>query len=238
MTTFERDVRTLVTVYERDKVPVSQLVEEIGADWSEPGKMPCRSYNLPIWACEMGSKLRTVCGSVCEDCFAGKGRYLMPVVEQAMDRRLRAWRAHPAAWTAAQVVLMRRRGIDRFRWFDSGDLQGAEMYAAIRLIAEMCPQVAFWLPTKEYEVIAKYKGPIPNNLCVRVSHPKKEQRSTRVDCIVAMRPDVLTCSTVDMKQGLMCPASYAKEPELRTCSAHGCTACWERSVPVVDYKKH
>lgn len=228
MPNLRADVLFMLKIMDTWSVP--ELVYSIGADWSEPGKMPCRSYSLPIRACNVGSTLIGVKGSACEHCYANRGRYNMPVVEDAMYRRLAAWEDNPVEWTAAQILLMQRRKIDRFRWFDAGDVQGDLMYEALMLIAEMCPQVKFWLPTKEYDVVRKYKGTIPPNMTVRVSHPYREKRTPSVDKLKGV-----VFSTIDMQEGFMCPATYTKK---HTCSAHGCTACWDRSVPTVDYKEH
>lgn len=55
---------------------------------SRPGKMPEGSISLPARACNMGSKLRKVPGSVCAACYAHEGRYGTPVVQTALERRL------------------------------------------------------------------------------------------------------------------------------------------------------
>ena len=42
----------------------------------KPSKMPGKAYGLPAKECNVGSRLRDVPGSVCETCYALKGRYV------------------------------------------------------------------------------------------------------------------------------------------------------------------
>ena len=39
-------------------------------------KMPGKSYSLPAWACQTGSKLRKIEGTPCFSCYALKGNYI------------------------------------------------------------------------------------------------------------------------------------------------------------------
>ena len=57
---------------------------------SAPSKMPGPAYNIPAAACITGSKLVNVKGSVCEGCYALKGRYRFSNVKEALNRRLKA----------------------------------------------------------------------------------------------------------------------------------------------------
>ena len=106
---------------------------------SSPGKMPCHSYGLPAAECTVGSQLRGVAGSVCEDCYALKGSYQMyPEVIPAQYRRLAS--LSDPQWADAMVTLIgwNERHSRVFRWHDSGDIQSV---AHLALIAEVCERL-------------------------------------------------------------------------------------------------
>ena len=126
--------------------------------------MPCYSYSLPAKACKVGSKLAKLPGTTCHGCYALKGFYMMPVVKAAMDRRLAIIEAASGDTltgikfaSAFARVLNRKldnyRGGQRdakfFRWHDSGDLQSIKHLRLIVNIARLCPDIKFWLPTRE-----------------------------------------------------------------------------------------
>ena len=113
---------------------------------STPGKMPCFSINLPATACKVGSILATIADTVCEGCYALKNRYIMPIQQAAMIRRLKAL-SH-GSWTAAMVTLI--TGHKYFRWHDSGDLQGPAHLKNIIEVAKATPDAMHWLPTREH----------------------------------------------------------------------------------------
>ena len=56
------------------------------------GKMPCPTYNTPAKRCVTGAKLRKVVGSTCNGCYAFKGNYLFPSVEQGLEKRFEAFK--------------------------------------------------------------------------------------------------------------------------------------------------
>ena len=51
-------------------------------------KMPGDSFNISAFGCVTGQKLAKIKGSVCYDCYATKGAYPWPVVQNAMQARL------------------------------------------------------------------------------------------------------------------------------------------------------
>lgn len=203
--------------------------KEIAIGLSEPSKMPCCSYSIPIKYCHTGGKLRKVEGSVCWGCYAGKGWYRSGHVQSALERRYEAL-VHPR-WVEAMVVLIRKRNKgDKkyFRWHDSGDLQNEQHLANICEIAKQLPDIKFWLPTKEFKLVKDYfaKQEVPANLTVRLSMPKVDQAAPPVD-----------------------PTSPFQYSEVRTvgesCPAIGqdhkcldCRACWDKSNWSVAYAAH
>jgi hypothetical protein len=201
---------------------------------SSPGKMPCHGYSLPAKECLTGSKLRQVSGSTCKGCYAMKGRYRFPSVEQAMYRRLES--LSDPEWPEAMAELIRRKGEGFFRWHDSGDLQSTEHLASICQVAYLTPETQHWLPTREYRIVSEFLesgGTFPPNLNVRLSAhmigghtPSFPRLQGRV-----------TISTVSRADGAYegaheCPARHQDN----TCG--DCRACWTPSVGHVDYHLH
>lgn len=57
---------------------------------SNPSKMPWYAWSISAKHCITGSKLREVAGSTCSHCYACKGFYPLPIVQDAMERRRQA----------------------------------------------------------------------------------------------------------------------------------------------------
>ena len=93
-------------------------LEKIVGGLSKPSKMPGPAYNLPASKCITGSKLVKIKGSVCEGCYALKGRYRFPNVQAALERRLKA--IESPLWVDAMIQLIKPH--KEFRWHDSGDI--------------------------------------------------------------------------------------------------------------------
>ena len=60
---------------------------DIVGGFSAPSKMPCHGFSIPAKYCKVGSILRKVKGTACSFCYALKGRYVFPVVQNALERR-------------------------------------------------------------------------------------------------------------------------------------------------------
>lgn len=203
---------------------VSQA-NEITGGLSYPEKMPGAAYNLPATACNVGARLAAIEGTVCHSCYALKGRYRFPVVQDAMARRLKAIRHRQ--WVDGMVYLIGREPCKYFRWHDSGDLQSARHLRKIVRVAERLPAYSFWLPTRELRVVRSYRqryGNPPSNLLIRVSLTSIDDEH---------RPDNLGFPTSSVTTG---------EP---TCPAHkqdnkcgSCRMCWDPGVRNVSYGLH
>jgi len=209
--------------------------EEIAGSLSEPSKMPAFSYGLPAEECITGKKLVNVPGSVCENCYALKGFYAKYgyVIKPAQYKRLASITRED--WVPAMVRLIdascKRINVYFFRWHDSGDLQSVEHLRKIVAIAVYLPRVRFWLPTREYAIVAEYLrlgGQVPKNLVIRLSAHK----------IDGPAPDIA---------GLPVSSVYSeKVPRgARRCIAPDqnnecgdCYACWNSRVKHVSYHVH
>lgn len=161
----------------------AEAIEIIGG-LSTPSKMPWYGWSIDASECVTGSKLREVEGSICSLCYACKGYYVMPVVKNAMQRRLKAL-DHPRFVEAFVTVLNSKyeKGRktygdakikeNRFRWHDSGDLQNEAHLEKINRIAELTPRILHYLPTKEAGIVSRVRkkiGDFAPNLFVKLSH--------------------------------------------------------------------
>lgn len=197
---------------------------EIVGGLSRPSKMPGWSYGLPAAECKTGSKLQSKPGTVCSGCYALKGNYRFSNVKNAAYRRL-ASLSHPQ-WVDAMVALLQHHLDTRwFRWHDSGDLQGMKHLRMIVEVAERCPDVRFWLPTRErifvYSYLKQY-GEFPQNLVVRVS-------GTMID---GPAPPAFKNTSTVVTSNESCPAPSQNNE----CGP--CRQCWDPETKNVSYRKH
>ena len=205
------------------------LVNQVGS-LSAPTKMPGFAYSTPAQDCITGSKLRKVEGSVCSSCYAMKGRYLFPNVQNAMDTRLNAVRNNPKWHVYMKALIELESKEPYFRWHDSGDLQSVRHLEQICWIAEQLEDIYFWLPTRENAIVKALTVPVPSNLCIRVSHHKVDSfKSARS---FQWRSSVITDES--KSTGQVCPAT--RKDSDHKCGK--CRACWDTSVAQVDYLIH
>lgn len=193
-------------------------------------KMPGLTYGISAHLCKTGGKLHIVAGTVCSDCYALKGRYVMPNVARAHANRLAAMQNLPQ-WSADMITAISHycRKVPFFRFHDSGDMQSLAHLEAIVTIARAVPTVSFWVPTRERGIVGEYlakHGSFPDNLAVRLS-------DAMVDGLAPKSADGMLTSGV------------SRFPQYRTCTAPDtagrcadCRACWDRNVPRVVYGLH
>ena len=196
----------------------------IAGTLGKPSKMPGLSYGISAHGCITGAKLAKIEGTVCHGCYALKANYSYPSVQKAHVKRGQSLE-HPQ-WVQAMVRQITASKTGHFRWHDSGDLQSFQHLLNIVTVAEQCPSVAFWLPTKEKKFVSQYLetfGAFPDNMVVRVS-------GAMVD---GARPDFEHTSTV------------VTDPDKATCRAFenknkcgDCRKCWDKTEQNVSYLKH
>lgn len=220
--------------------------------------MPCASWSTPAQRCIRGSILRNVPGSVCASCYALKGCYVFPSTVAAMARRMAildrvlASQVDAIAFVDAfSRVLQRAERLTRarlakglkpakgadgrvFRWHDSGDLQSELHFSIICAIADACPGVTFWLPTREGAMVARSieRGQVvPPNLTERIS-------DDMVDAPTLARVDGLRTSGVHSVKGA--PAAGAVECGAfkREGACGPCRACWRPQIAATSYPQH
>ena len=199
---------------------------------SRPSKMPSYAWSISARRCNVGSKLAKVKGSVCEGCYALKGRYMFSNTQDALERRYDAWNSDRAKWVDAMIYLMHNKkhivDTGHFRFFDSGDIQGSDMLDDINLVAWASPHIRFWLPTKEYKLIKNYDKEIAPNLVIRVSAPTVDKEFSGYTHIST----VYNKDNIDTAKGVVCPASN----QGNQCGS--CRACWNDKVSEVSYIAH
>ncbi|MGD9381587.1 MAG: hypothetical protein PVI03_04010 [Candidatus Thorarchaeota archaeon] len=214
---------------------VKQQIAILGGDLGRTTKMPGHSFGLSTDHCNAGTKLREVCGSVCESCYARRLEKIRPSVRKGHDARTEAVikatesKAGMENWVSAMVERLSKKLDGRFfRWHDSGDLINVAHLDMICRVARALPDVRFWLPTKEKKILREYtrKRLLPINLVVRVS-------SAMVDA-PPLEGYAFTSTVHKNKEplGHVCPAPQ----QGGECGE--CRACWSHDVFNVSYHKH
>ena len=207
---------------------IKEAIAEIGCDLSKPSKMPGFGYSLPAHACLTGSKLAKIPGTPCNKCYAMRGNYLYPSVRSGLTKRLEA--IQNLRWVDAMTLLITKRcqtkKVNYFRWFDSGDLQSSDMLSRIIAVCNNTPDIDHWLPTQEREFVKEYNDALPSNLCIRISTTKVGSPPA------ANRRLNAQTSTINWSEGFQCGAKN------RGNQCGPCRACWEPSIPNVNYPQH
>ena len=193
---------------------------------SNTSKLGCKSISLNAKSCKTGSKLAKKKGSVCFGCYALKGCYQFPVVQNAMERRMKFF--YHKDFIPIMVFLLSSLRKKKFRWFDSGDVQNTIMALNILEICRLTPDIKHWIPSKEYKIWreALKIQKLPNNVCLRMSSPNIDQEPLK---------GFENTSTVhkDKKAfGLECIA-YKQDGKCLDCEA-----CFNKKVKNVSYPLH
>ena len=198
--------------------------KQITGGLSSPSKMPGYAYNLPTWACVVGTKLRDIEGSTCSGCYAHeRGRYRFKNVKAALNRRLNS--LTDPRWIEAMTVLVTHysRKVPFFRWHDSGDLQSVQHLKNIFEVCNATKQVQHWMPTREAKLLTLLDpAVVPKNLIIRMSSHMIDQAP------VKFWPHT---STV-VRAGKTCPA----QEQENQCGS--CRQCWNKEVNNVAYPLH
>jgi hypothetical protein len=209
---------------------LKELKEAVGS-LSAPSKMPCSGYSIPAKECNVGSRLVTVKGSTCSDCYALKNRYVFPNVEKAMYHRFDSINTDVELWTKNMITYIskyRKGDKSYFRWHDSGDIIDTKHLSAMVEIAIAIPECNFWLPTREIKTVRiwqKMYGEFPKNLTVRISAMMNDAQPNHK--ITGYASGVEDEGSLN---GYKCPAPKQENNCL------DCRACW--TAETVIYHKH
>ena len=207
-------------------ITVKQATENVGG-LSNVSKMPddSQSFGISAKECKTGAQLAKIAGSICEECYALGGFYIMASTIKAHDKRIQ--KIYSKEWVPSMITLAKRKPF--FRWFDSGDIQSMRMLTNIVKIAVAVPTTTFWLPTKENKIVAAYlkkHGAFPNNLIVRVSAPM----------IDGAPPKRFELTSTVHKVGA--PIDHECNAHNQENKCQDCRACWDPSIKNVSYKYH
>lgn len=213
---------------------IKQLNAYVGG-LSNPSKMPGYAYSLPAAECNVGTRLRAAEGSTCQHCYAfERGRYAFPTVQSALYRRLESITKPYWAQAMAELINRRAERVPYFRWHDSGDIQSSDHLERIVRVCELTAAVKHWMPTRENRLVLEYlkrEGAFPANLNVRMS------AHMIGGTVPTFRGTALTVSTVSRGDQPPDGAHRCPAPKQGNACAE-CRACWDPSVPIVDYHLH
>lgn len=206
-----------------------QIAVEVTGGLSRTTKMPCSSWSISARMCRMGKILReNVDSSICANCYALKGFYFFGSVQDALSRRYGTW--ENPLWVESMVFLIQKENKGFFRWFDSGDVQSLEMLEKMVEVAKKLKKTKFWLPTKEYSIVAQYvekHGKFPSNLNVRISAYLIDGKPPTA---LAKRLGVTTSTVVSSGATCIAPKQNGE------CG--DCRKCWSKRAQNISYKKH
>lgn len=197
---------------------------------SDPSKMPGKSWDTSARKCYTGGKLRPIKGSVCNKCYAFRGNFNWPATVRMQEKRYESI-SNPR-WVEAFVKVLSFEDYPFFRWFSAGDVQSVAHLAKIAEVARRCPNIQFWLPTKEIGFVTEYfkNGPdIPPNLIIRLSGFMIDQPGP----VALARKLGLTISEVTTDESVATCPSYKQDGK---CGA--CRLCWDKNNFKTVYLKH
>lgn len=204
--------------------------------------MPGYAWGIPATLCKTGARLRKVKNSPCARCYALKGRFVMPNVKEAYQRRYDGWLADDF-WVDRMVQMIAEHttfAVPYFRWFDSGDLQDLTMLGQIIDIAQALPAISFWLPTQERGLI-RAASPLATaapNLCVRVSTPEiNGPRPQGFPCASTVLPKSYNVRWAE-RVARSTPARHYCPAPLQDNECGKCRACWDPEVAMTVYLEH
>lgn len=218
-------------------------IDEIGG-LSMPSKMPWYSYSIPPKFCITGSKLVDIVNSVCYGCYAMKNTYNYPSTINAMDRRYAKigdlnWVEHFSKLLNSLAEKEKDKNKLYFRWHDAGDIQSVDHLSKIVEIANNCPTIKFWIPTREYAIVQEWhsiKGNhIPPNLTIRLSAHMVGKIIPPTKGIFKDLPNscVVEKGSTSPNLGISyCPSSQ----QMGKCL--DCRNCWDSKIKTIAYLKH
>jgi hypothetical protein len=120
-----------------------------------------------------------------------------------------------------------------FRWFDSGDLQSADMLRDILAVAARTTDTRHWFTTREVAFVrdALAGKTLPDNVVIRMPAAFPDSRRVPGESITG------TVALVHAKQAPQADAWVCPAPS-QGGKCGECRACWSRDVAAVSYKAH
>jgi len=203
------------------------LIKKIG-HISKTSKMPCYSWSRSAFNCNYTDPL---CIKLC---YAKRHHYNYSNVKDALAKNEEIY--YSEDWVKNFTMFL-KDFVDAkyFRWFDSGDLQGdLILMGKIGQIADQCPDIKFWMPTRDKEILKQYKRKVRMKLNKR--HP---------NLIIRLSADnVDTDPNYKLADQLGVLVSSVKSA-IAMCKAKenggqcgSCRVCWSDKVKEVSYYLH
>ena len=218
-------------------------------------KMPGYTFGGSAWFCKTGSKLWHIVNSACFHCYAKKGKYTVNNVKKSKTMKSYAIEYYDQTlgdftpWIIALTDIILRRCIIKeikdkqgniilikddsyFRWHDSGDIQSVKHLEAINQIALNCPEIKFWIPTREGKMVKQFlkNNEVASNLCIRISGHIIGKKASDFGT-------GLPTSSIDFeasKHNCIAP----KQDGACDGAIMSCRNCWDPSIPNVNYHLH
>lgn len=220
----------------------------IAGSLGHPSKMPGYSYGISATKCQTGGQLRGVRGSVCSGCYALTDWYR--TWRPLLEGHARRWAGiHHPLWVESMVRLIGAACVGEHRWFrwhDAGDLQGVWHLRNIAAVCRQTPEVRYWLPTREYQIVADFlrTAEIPANLTIRLSAHMIDSEpvvpaelahlpTSTVSSVSSVSRYASGVQLVEGKGSVECRAVEARDNKCGDCRA-----CWSGNVRNVSYPQH
>jgi len=203
------------------------LIKRLG-HISKTSKMPCYSWSLSAFDCIYKDPI------CLKYCYAKKHHYNYSNVKNALSKNKESYRSH--TWVKDFTMFLNDfLNASFFRWFDSGDLPNIELLNKIGLIADQCPKIKFWLPTRAKEILKQYvkehKGIKLNKL-----HPNLIIRLSASD--VDTDPDYKLSKEIGVLMSTIKIKDYTCRAKANGGSCGSCRMCWNTNIKEVSYNLH
>jgi hypothetical protein len=193
---------------------------------SHTSAMACSSWSLPAGP----GYCAGIRGAVCASCYAGQGMYNFPNVKHTQSLRWQWWRSARESERISTLVAAIRKRTARnpyFRVFDSGDFSCPQDVLTWAAIARTLPKVRFWIPTRTWW-LPEFVKP----LRVLAALPNVALRVSTI-AVNGEAPSDWPCASRVVSTGSGCPKQTAGD-----CATANCRACWDKTVPLVEYRMH
>ncbi len=194
--------------------------------------------------CHVGQRMVKIPGSTCSNCYALKLAKVYPSAQKSWSNNLDLFReavssdtvpdwceaiAHQIGAISKLKQKNNKLGAMQHRWFTAGDLDSVDMLRAFVRVAELLPQISFWLPTREKGIVSRYRaalGQVPSNMVIRLS-------SAMVDASPLNNMGNTSTTHKNIK-----PIGYACPAQFQQGNCGQCSACWDSSVLNISYAMH
>ena len=204
---------------------------------SKAGKMPCKSFSLQaLDTCPGAYDDNGQIKDVCSGCYATKGAYRWPAVEQVrIDNYEETLKD---SFVPDMVELLNKQRNKHFRWFDSGDVYSQKFLMKVYSICLKTPQTKHWIPTKSRELFSQCLWGLLEalpNVKVRYSSPSINgySDSKHGATVIQVKDNGDFARKIsDPKKLFVCPSSNQKG------KCKDCRACWSKKIEVIAYVKH